>query len=327
MQPFDNHLVIAGGAGFVGQALAHFWARSHGDVVVLTRTPRLNQIVNGRTILFVPWDARRVGAWSKYLHGARALVGLAGRSVNCRYNARNKRTILLSRTLSTRALAQALSQCEEPPPVWLNSSSATIYRDARDRDMDEVEGEIGSGFSVGVCQAWERALFEPNLGANQDRVRRVAMRMAMAMGDSRGGVFEVFARLARLGFGGPHGGGEQFVSWIHIADLCRAIEFLIEREDLAGVVNVASPNPLPEKEFLKYLRGALGVPFGVPTPRPLLEIGAVLIRTETELLLKSRRVVPGRLLEAGFSFEFPRWEEAARDLVGRMRGTGEQARG
>ncbi len=319
MNSLHDHLVIAGGAGFLGQALARSWARHRGDVVVLTRSPRLNLSLGANTIFFVPWDARRVGVWSKYLEGSRALVNFTGRSVNCRYNAPNKRTILLSRTLSTRALGAALGQVQNPPAVWLNSASATIYRDARDRDMDEASGEIGKGFSVDVCRAWEKTFFEADLGPNQNRVRRVAMRMAMVMGDEQGGVFEVFTRLARLGFGGPHGGGEQFVSWIHVHDLCRAIEFLIERPELSGAVNICSPNPLPEKQFLKALRAELNVPFGLPTPRPLLEIGAVLIRTETELLLKSRRVIPRRLLEAGFKLEFPTWKEASHDLVSAMK--------
>ncbi len=319
MDSLHNHLVIAGGAGFLGQALARSWARQHGDAVVLTRSPRLDLRLGEHTIRFVPWDARRVGIWSKYLEGSRALVNFTGRSVNCRYNARNRREILLSRTLSTRALGAALSQAENPPAAWLNAASATIYRDARDRDMDEASGEIGEGFSVEVCKSWEKSCFEAELGPSQSRVRRVALRMAMAMGDEPGGVFEVFARLARLGFGGPHGGGGQWMSWIHVADLCRAIEFLIEHDELSGAVNIASPNPLPEAQFLKILRAELGVPFGLPTPRPLLEIGAVLIRTETELLLKSRRVVPARLLEAGFELKFPTWPEAAHDLVRAMK--------
>jgi uncharacterized protein (TIGR01777 family) len=315
MHSLQNHLVIAGGSGFLGRALAHFWAQHHGDVVILTRTPRLDREENGRAISFVPWDARRVGAWSKYLHGARALVNLTGRSVNCRYNVRHKREILLSRTLSTRALGQALAQIQNPPSVWLNSSSATIYRDARDRAMDEANGDIGQGFSVGVCQAWEKEFFGAQLGDNESRVRRVALRMAMVMADDAHSAFSVFARLSKLGLGGPHGGGGQFMSWIHVTDLCRAVEFLIEHEEVSGVVNLAAPNPLPETEFLKAIRAELRVPFGLPTPRPLLEVGAFFMGTETELLLKSRRVVPTRLLDAGFAFNFSTWNEAARDLA------------
>jgi uncharacterized protein (TIGR01777 family) len=308
-------LVIAGGSGALGHALSEFWARTHGDVVVLSRTPRLNRRVDGREIAFVPWNGDEVGPWHKYLEGARALVNFAGRSVNCRYTPRNKADILHSRLRPTRALAQAISQCESPPPVWLNAASATIYRDSRERDMDEVTGQFGEGFSIDVCLQWERAFIEASVGPHEDRVRRVALRMAMVMGPGKGEVFEVFSNLVRHGLGGVHGDGGQWMSWIHHADLCRAIDFLIGRGDLEGAVNICAPRPLPEHEFLSVLRHEWHMPLGLPTPRPALELGARLIGTEPELLLKSRRVVPRRLLEAGFEFGFATWEEAARDLV------------
>jgi uncharacterized protein (TIGR01777 family) len=216
---------------------------------------------------------------------------------------------------STEVLGKAIAQCARPPRVWLNSSTATIYRHALDRPMDEASGEIGTGFSVGIAQAWERAFFE----ALTPQTRRVALRSAMVMGPQPGGPFIVFRMLARCGLGGRMGSGDQFVSWVHDRDFCRAVEWLIGNESVSGVVNIAAPNPLRNAEFMRVLRQACGMPIGLPATRWMLEIGAFFLQTETELPLKSRRVVPGRLQDAGFAFEFADWAAAAQDVVSRSR--------
>jgi uncharacterized protein (TIGR01777 family) len=239
------------------------------------------------------------------------VVNLAGRSVNCRYNARNRQEIYDSRLDSTRAVGEAIAACETPPPVWLNASSATVYRHALDRPMDEATGEIGTGFSVDVCLKWEQALRD----APTPRTRKVALRTALVLGPGEGGVMEAFLRLVRLGLGGTMGRGDQFVSWVHVGDFLGALDFLIDRQ-LEGAVNVAAPNPLTNREFMAALRRACRVPAGLPAAAWMLEIGAVFLGTETELILKSRRVVPGRLLAAGYQFRFPEAQEALHDLVG-----------
>lgn len=258
------------------------------------------------------------------LDGANALINLAGRSVNCRYHERNRREIIDSRVQSTAVLGQALRELSKPPPIWLNASTATIYRHAIDRDTDEATGESDGGergapetwrFSVEVAKAWEQTFFDAALPG----VRQVALRSAMTMSPDRGGVFDVLLGLVRKGLGGTSGPGTLYVSWIHEADFTRAIDFLIAQEGMDGVVNLASPHPLPNREFMTPLREAWGAPLGLPATAWMLEVGAVFLRTETELVLKSRRVVPGRLLAAGLEFEFPRWREAAGDLVARWR--------
>jgi uncharacterized protein (TIGR01777 family) len=246
--------------------------------------------------------------------GADAVVNLAGRTVNCRYTAKHRREIYDSRLLSTRVIGEAIAAARRPPGVWVNSSSATIYRDARDRAMDEATGEIGTGFSVDVCQQWEAAFTG---AATPAGVRKVALRTAIAIGAGAGGAFEAFVRVVRLGLGGRMGDGGQFVSWVHVRDFCRAVEFVIGRGDLAGAVNVAAPNPVTNAEFMRVLRRACGRRIGLPAMRWMLEAGAFALRTETELLLKSRRVVPGRLLAAGFEFEFPEVAEAVGEILGR----------
>jgi uncharacterized protein (TIGR01777 family) len=263
----------------------------------------------------IAWDGRTLGPWAAVLDGADAVVNLAGRTVNCRYTAGNKREIYASRLDSTRALGQAIAACAAPPPVWVNAASATIYRHAEDRPMDEPTGEFGDDFSCDVCKRWEAEL----MAAPTPRTRRVAMRAAMVMGPGRGGVYEAFRGIARKGLGGTLGRGAQFVSWVHVDDFCRAAEFLIDPPatggpPLDGAVNVASPNPLPNRDFMRAVRAAAGAPFGLPATRWMLEVGALVLRTETELLLKSRRVVPTRLLGAGFTFDFPDWPAAARDI-------------
>lgn len=248
------------------------------------------------------------------MEGADAVLNLAGRSVNCRYNAKNRAEILDSRLDSTRVLGQAIAKSSAPPRVWLNSSTATIYRHAEDRPMNDETGEIGSGFSVGIALAWEQEFFATEV----PRTRRVALRTAMVMGPQPGGPFVVFHRLAKLGLGGTLGSGRQMVSWLHDEDFCRAVKWLIEHDDISGPINVSAPNPLPNREFMREVRQAAGVPFGLPATRWMLEIGAVFLRTETELPLKSRWVLPSRLQAAGFEFEHPTWPDAAREIVSRL---------
>jgi uncharacterized protein len=312
-------IVIPGGSGQVGRMLArHFTAQGH-EVTVLSRDP---QRAPWRVVW---WDGETAGEWVAELEGSGVCINLTGRSVNCRYGAANRRAMVESRVRSTRVLDEAIASLSDPPRVWVNASTATIYRHALDRPMDEANGELGGNepgapetwnFSIEVAKAWEEAFFSTVL----PRTRKVATRSAMTMSPDRGGVFDVLSGLVRRGLGGPQGPGTQYVSWIHEMDFVRTIEFLIAREDFSGVVNVASPNPLPNREFMRALREAWGVRLGMPATAWMIEIGAFVLRTEAELLLKSRRVVPGRLIEAGFEFRFPQWPAAARELVSRSRG-------
>jgi uncharacterized protein len=311
-------IVIPGGTGQVGRVLApHFHAAGH-QVTVIVRHP---QPAPWRT---VQWNGRDDGPWAREIEGADLVLNLAGRSVNCRYTQANRRQILQSRVEATRAVGRAIARADRPPTVWMNASTATIYRHALDRPMDEATGEIGDAgtgypptwrFSVEVAKAWEQAF----LAAPTPHTRRIALRSAIMMSPGRGGVLSILLNLVRLGLGGPAGSGRQFVSWVHDTDLIRAIEFLIAQPALEGCVNISSPNPLPNRDFMRAIRQAYGIPFGLPAARWMLEIAAFFHRTETELLLKSRRVLPGRLLDAGFEFAFPEWPDAARDLVRRWR--------
>jgi len=245
------------------------------------------------------------------------MVNLAGRSVNCRYTAANRRSILDSRVVPTRVLGEAIGQCAQPPRVWLNSSTATIYKRSFDRAMDEATGEIGAtpeakdAFSVEIARAWEGALER----AHTPGTRKVALRTALVLGPGEGGVFRVLRRLTRMGLGGAMGGGRQFVSWVHEEDFCRAVQWLIDRDDLAGPVNVAAPGPVTNREMMRTFRRLCGMPIGLAATRSMLELGALFLRTETELILKSRRVIPGRLTESGFEFRFARLEEALEEIL------------
>jgi uncharacterized protein len=232
---------------------------------------------------------------------------LAGRSVNCRYNQKNRQDILESRILSTRVLGQAIENAKQPPEVWLNASTATIYRHAEDREMNEQNGEIGKGFSVEIAKAWESTLAQ----AITPKTRKVDLRTAMVLGLS-GGVLPVLAQLVRFGFGGTFARGTQYVSWVHEHDLCRALEFLIS-QPLEGAVNIAA-QPQTNKVFMASLRKALSQPIGIPSTQWMLEIGAMILQTETELILKSRRVISTRLEQAGFRFEFLELESALKDF-------------
>ncbi len=302
-------IIITGASGYLGSVLAPFLsAQNHEIVCIARRKPDLESAAEAAGIRHLVWDGQNMGDWAREFDGADAVINLAGRSVNCRYNEENRREILDSRLHTTRIVARAIGEAKNPPRVWLNASSATIYRDERGRDMDEISGVNGAGFSVEVCKAWEGALFESEL----PQTRRVAMRMSMIFGQSAP-VFQVFARLAKLGLGGPQGDGGQYVSWIHERDCLRAIGFLLE-SDLSGAVNVCSPNPIPNREFMRVLRRVFKMPIRLPAPAIAMKIGAVFLRTETELALKSRRAVPKILLDAGFYFDFPHWRLAAPNI-------------
>jgi uncharacterized protein len=307
-----NRIILAGGSGFLGGVLAKHFCASGREVVVLTRTPK--STTNG--VLEVAWDGETVGDWALELEGATALINLAGVSVNCRYTSRNRRLILDSRVNSTRILGEAIARCKRPPPVWLNSSTATIYKHNFGPAWNE-SGAIGGTpeakdeFSVEVATAWERVFNE----AETPHTRKVALRSAMVLGHGRNSVFPVLCNLVRCGLGGALAGGGQFVSWIHQADYCRAIEWLIAHEEMSGVVNLAAPAPVTNKEMTATLREVWHIQFGLPAPLWMLEMGAFFLRTETELIIKSRRVISTRLPKAGFQYRFVKIEDAFRDLA------------
>jgi len=290
-------VVIPGGSGHLGGILARSLEREGHQVVLVGRRS---------------WDGLPAE-----LAGADVVINLAGRSVNCRYNARNRREIMDSRVDSTRAIGEAIARSVWPPRLWLQMSTATIYAHRFDAPNDE-NGIIGGDpwrFSVEVAQTWERALDQ----AETPLTRKVKLRSAIVMSPEAGGAFDMLLRLVRRGLGGSAGDGRQYVSWIHYRDFVRSIQWIIDREPLSGAINIAAPDPLPNAEFMTALRAAWGIRFGLPAPRWLLEAGAFALRTETELVLKSRRVIPGALLESGFTFEHPTWPEAARDLCTRWR--------
>jgi uncharacterized protein (TIGR01777 family) len=311
-------VVLAGGGGHLGRILArHFHSLGH-DVTVLARTPATTPW------RMLAWDGIHLDRWATEVEGKDLIINLAGRSVDCRYHLWNRREILESRIGPTKTLGEVIGRLAAPPKVWMNASTATIYRHSLDQAMDEENGEIGWNepgvppawrFSVDVANQWEETFF----AANTPGTRKIALRSAMVMSAEDGGAFEKLLRLVRLGLGGAAGSGEQFVSWVHEMDFVRAVEFLAASEEMDGVVNIAAPCPLVNRDFMAALREAWGRSFGLNATERMLEFGALFLRTETELILKSRRVVPGRLLERGFRFEFPEWPAAARELVGRWR--------
>jgi hypothetical protein len=315
-------IVLPGGSGHVGTLLARAWHARGDEVVVLSRAARApSPAAPWRT---VAWDGVNAGPWCDEIEGADVVVNLAGRSVDCRYGAANRRAIMDSRVLSTRAVGAAIASATNPPRVWLQASTATIYAHRFDAPNDDVTGIIGGDesnapdtwrFSIEVAKAWEAAARE----AHTPHTRLVLLRSAMTMSPDPGGIFDTLLTLVRRGLGGTCGDGRQYVSWIHETDFVRALDFIVERDDMDGAVAIASPHPLPNREFMADLRRAWGARFGLPATRWMLEIGARILRTETELILKSRRVVPTRLLEAGFTFELPHWRDAAAELCARVR--------
>lgn len=294
-------VVLAGGSGFIGKILAAHFTGKGDDVIVLTRGA--NKTV--KAVQFVQWDGKTTGPWVAQLEGSDVLINLTGKSVNCRYNEKNKAEILNSRLNATRVLGEALGMLSAPPAVWINTASATIYRHAEDRPQDEYDGEIGEGFSVDVCKAWEATFFERNIPG----IRQIGLRVAIVLGKD-GGVMPYYLNLVKFGLGGKHGNGRQYFSWIHEIDLTAIIDLLISRSDLEGIFNVSSPNPIPNFELMRVIRQVLHMPFGLPANKWMLTIGSYILRTEMELVMKSRRVIPTRLLRAGYVFKVKAIREA-----------------
>jgi len=298
-------LIIAAGTGFLGQVLVHHFKDKFDEIVILTRGK--SQTID--KIKYVNWNARTFSGWENELENATVLINLAGKSVDCRYTEKNKKEILLSRIESTKILNKAVLNCQNPPKHWLNSSTATIYRFSLDKQMDEIRGEIGNDFSINVALSWEKAFFK----TETPNTLKTALRTSIVLGKN-GGAFIPLKTLAKTGFGGKQGKGNQFVSWIHEEDFANAVDFIIQKE-ISGVVNVVSPKPIRNSDFMQKLRKAVGFPFGIPVNIFLLKIGSFFIRTEAELVLKSRNVIPKRLLESGFKFKFENIDEAFKNLL------------
>jgi uncharacterized protein len=313
-------IVLPGGTGQIGTLLARAFVADGHEVVLLSRAAPASQ----SPWRIVAWDAETLGNWAAELDAADVVINLAGRSINCRYSRKNRRSIMESRVKSTRAVGQAIVHAHRPPRVWLQASTATIYSHRYDAANDETTGILGGSetnspatwrFSIDVAKSWEQAANE----AVVPRTRKVLLRSAMTMSPDRSGVFDALLGLVRHGLGGACGDGRQYVSWIHECDFVRAVYWLIDRAELEGAVNIAAPVPLTNAEFMRSLRAAWGIAFGLPAHQWMLALGAFFMRTETELVLKSRRVVPTRLLESGFTFQFPSWADAAVDLCRRFR--------
>jgi uncharacterized protein (TIGR01777 family) len=295
-------IVVAGGSGFLGKSLQKHWEEQGHDVVNLSRKP-----ISKNDVF---WDGLTLGVWLHVLEGASVLVNLSGKSVDCRYSDVNKQEIYESRIITTQLLEEALNSVANPPKLWINASSATIYIHAESQQMNEEGGILGDDFSMNICKEWEKAFFSEDVS----RIRKVAVRSSIVLGNE-GGAFPKMKTIARIGLGGYQGNGNQLISWIHIVDFCKALDYIMQHEDLVGAINVTAPVPVTNKLFMRELRRRLRVPFGINTPIFMLELASILMQTETELLLKSRNVIPEKLLKHGFIFEYPMIQKAIEHLI------------
>lgn len=299
-------MIIPGGTGFIGQYVAQFFLKKEYQVIILTRGK--SQVKNG--ITYCNWDGKSLGDWTKYFEGAEVILNLAGKSVDCRYNNKNKKEILDSRIESTKIIGQAIDQCTRPPKLWINMSTATIYQHTQEaKANDEKNGIIGNDFSMNVAKAWEKTANDFQLFAT----RKILMRTSIVLGKD-GGAFTHLAPLVKFGLGGKNGSGKQFVSWVHVHDLARIIDWFIQNKEASGAYNCTSPNPIRNKNFMEKIREVFNISVGLPAPEWLLKIGTFILRTEAELVLKSRKVVPQKLLDEGFSFRFTELSKALKNI-------------
>jgi len=293
----EKKIVLAGGTGFVGKFLAEKYSKLGYKILIISRQQNC-----------ISWDNEN--AIIEAIDNSEFVINLAGRSVNCRYNQKNKDEILKSRVETTKIIGNAILKCKNPPELWLNSSTATIYKYSLDKPMTETDGILGEGFSVEVAKSWEKAFFDFDLQS----IRRVALRITIVLGKN-GGVMEPFVKLVKFGLGGKQGNGKQMFSWIHIEDLFKIIQFVQSNKNIKGAINCASPNPVTNNDLMKTLRKVMNKSFGLPSPKWILEVGAIFIRTETELILKSRYVVSDKLNKEGFIFKYPILEDAFKNLL------------
>jgi uncharacterized protein len=305
-----SKIVLAGGSGQIGTAMVEHFKDKAESIIILSRSPEKH----AGNIHTLNWDGKTLGAWAKELDGADMLINLAGKNVNCRYNEKNKEEIINSRVNSINVLTSAIAQCKTPPKLYIQSASATIYRHAEDGPMTEENKEIGEGFSIKVCKKWEGTFLEKT--KQFPEMRKVILRISLVMGPKEG-VFPRLRNLVKFGLGGMQGNGRQMVSWIHEKDVAGIIEWIVTHPELEGIFNCTSPTPIPNKEMMRIIRKEMAMPIGLPAPRLLLEAGAILIGTETELILKSRWVLPERILNTGYRFIFPEMKEAVNDILSR----------
>jgi len=301
-----NKIIIAGGSGYLGSGLVNYFRDQASDIVILSRQPKETDS-HVRTVV---WNASSFGEWTSELENADVIINLTGKSVDCRYSEQNKKQILNSRLDSTAIIGKAIQQCKTPPRIWINASSATIYKASFDKFMTESKGDIGDDFSMTVCKKWEEVFNQFQL----PQTRKVILRTSIVLGN-RGGALVALKNLVKVGFGGIQGDGKQFVSWIHEYDFCRIVDWIIQNQTTTGAYNATAPNPVTNFDFMSALRRIMKMPVGLPLPKWLLTFGANLIGTETELVLKSRKVISERLLESTFQFEFPTVELALNDLL------------
>lgn len=317
----NKKIIIAGGTGFLGQEITRYFGKEN-ELIILSRqitsekTNRNNynslSADDMKNVRIVHWDAKSAGDWCSELDGADLIINLAGKSVNCRYTEKNKKEIFDSRTNATRAIGEAIRQCSRPPSLWINASSATIYRHAEDRPQDEYSGEIHDDFSVQVCKRWEKTFYDQPA----PHTRKIALRMAINLGP--GGILIPYFNLLKFGLGGKQGSGKQMYSWIHVEDTCRMIEWIWEHKNMSGTFNCCAPNPVTNEEFMHTLRNATGNKSGFPAFTWMLRSGAALMGTETELVLKSRWVLPAKIAENGFQFKYLFLKNALEDIISKV---------
>lgn len=317
----DKKIIIAGGTGFIGQEMTKYFGKENKIVILTRNTEHAKNNRNHFNLLvkedllnvqFIKWDIKTTGNWAKELENADLIINLAGRTVNCRYNEKNKKEIFDSRMDAVKTIGEAIRQCSCPPKLWINASSATIYRHATDRPQDEYSVEFKNDFSVEVCKLWEKTFFD-QVTAN---TRKVALRMAITLGT--GGVLIPYFNLLKFGLGGKQGSGKQMFSWVHIEDTCRMIEWIKDKDTIEGVYNCSSPNPVTNKEFMQTLRKITSVTWGLPIYNWMLRIGALIIGTPAELILKSRWVLPTKMLETGFRYKYPFLPDALSGIISKV---------
>ena len=321
----DKKIILAGGTGFIGQEMTKYFGKEN-RIVILTRQVHEKTNRNDydslfeydlKNVKYIKWDGKTAGdpiaiGWVNELNDADIIINLAGKSVNCRYNEKNKNAIFDSRTDAVKAIGEAINKCTRPPSLWINASSATIYRHAMDRPQDEHTGEFHNDFSVQVCKRWEKTFYDQQT----PQTRKVALRMAITLGP--GGILIPYFNLLKFGLGGKQASGKQMYSWVHIEDTCRMIEWIYEHKEIEGTYNCSSPNPVTNEEFMRIFRKVSGHKIGLPAYKWMLQIGAPLIGTELELVLKSRWVIPTKILETGFQFKYQLLEKALSDIISKV---------